>query len=547
MSWTGERRTRRYRTGYRFGNGAVLAVVRPGSPIEQWRVLARCVAADVIVIPQASNTGLTGGSTPDGEYDRPVVVVNMLRVVGIHLLDGGRQVVCLPGATLSQLEAILRPFGRESHSVIGSSYIGASVVGGVCNNSGGSLIRRGPAFTTLALYGRVEADGQLRLVNHLGIDLGDDAETILGRVETGDFAAADVAYRTDRPAADHDYAGQVRDVGADTPARFNACARTLFEASGSAGKVVLFAVRLDTFERAAEQRMFYIGTNDPAELATLRRDMLSRFGSLPVSAEYIHRDAFDIADQYGKDTFLAVRSLGAERLPQLFAAKAATDDVSARSRWLPRSIADRALQLAARLLPDHLPARMRQWRERYEHHLLLLMADDGIEEAAAYLDEHFPSPRGGYFVCTATEATQALAHRFAVAGAAVRYRAVHRNKVADIVALDIALPRSTVNWFETLPGSTDKQLIARLYYGHFFCHVFHQDYLVAAGSDPSAVEEEILRLVEARGETFPAEHNVGHLYLAPPSLAAHYRKLDPTNSLNPGVGGLSRRKLWADT
>jgi D-lactate dehydrogenase len=42
----------------------VLAVVQPGTLVEQWRVLQACVEAGVIVIPQAANTGLTGGSTP---------------------------------------------------------------------------------------------------------------------------------------------------------------------------------------------------------------------------------------------------------------------------------------------------------------------------------------------------------------------------------------------------------------------------------------------------------------------------------------------------
>src|SRR5260370_35728735 len=31
--------TLRYRTGFRFGNGPALAVVRPGNLVEQWRVL----------------------------------------------------------------------------------------------------------------------------------------------------------------------------------------------------------------------------------------------------------------------------------------------------------------------------------------------------------------------------------------------------------------------------------------------------------------------------------------------------------------------------
>ena len=65
-----------YARGYRFGGGPVEAAVRPGSLVEMWRIAEACVAADRILIVQAANTGLTGGSTPDGVYDRPVVVMN---------------------------------------------------------------------------------------------------------------------------------------------------------------------------------------------------------------------------------------------------------------------------------------------------------------------------------------------------------------------------------------------------------------------------------------------------------------------------------------
>src|SRR5450631_2854145 len=60
---TGEHRTCRHRTGYRFGCGKAAAVVRPGSLLEQSRVLKACVLANKIIIMQAANTGLTGGST----------------------------------------------------------------------------------------------------------------------------------------------------------------------------------------------------------------------------------------------------------------------------------------------------------------------------------------------------------------------------------------------------------------------------------------------------------------------------------------------------
>jgi D-lactate dehydrogenase len=72
---------------------------------------------------------------------------------------------------LFHLEKALDKIGRAPHSVIGSSCIGASVFGGVCNNSGGALIHRGPAFTQLALFARLDEAGDLYLVNHLGIAL----------------------------------------------------------------------------------------------------------------------------------------------------------------------------------------------------------------------------------------------------------------------------------------------------------------------------------------------------------------------------------------
>ena len=533
---TGERATRRFRQGYRFGFGPVLAVAQPGSLVEQWRVLCTCVEAGVIVIAQAANTGLTGGSTPDGAYDRPVVIVSMRRLAGIHLIQEGRQAVCLPGATLNQLEAKLRPLGREPHSVIGSSCIGASVIGGICNNSGGALVRRGPAYTELALYARVDEQGRLQLINHLGIALGSEPDAMLARLDSGDFAPADIDPAADRAACDRHYSAHVREVDAPTPARFNADPARLFEAAGSAGKIMLFAVRLDTFAKDTATRVFYIGTNDPAEFTCLRRAILSEFATLPVAGEYMHRDCFDIAARYGKDTYLAIRRLGTDRLPLLFAAKAKLDALP----FLSPGASDRLMQRVADLLPDHLPPRLRAFRDRFEHHLMLRVADAGIEETCAWLERNFPSATGDFFECTPAEGEAAFLHRFAAAGAAVRYRAAHADEVEDIVALDIALPRNCTDWVERLPEAIERPILHKLYYGHFLCHVFHQDYIVAKGTDCAALEHAMLPLLDARGAEYPAEHNVGHLYEAKPALRAHYAALDPCNVFNPGIGMTTR-------
>lgn len=541
---TSPSRMRPFATGYRCGHGEIAAVVRPGSLVEQWRVLQACVASGVIVIMQGANTGLTGGSTPNGDYDRPVIVLNAMRIAGIHLIDGGAQVVCLPGATLYALERKLRPLGREPHSVIGSSCIGASVLGGICNNSGGALIQRGPAYTECALFARLDGNGNLDLVNHLGIALGSDPETILSRVEAGAFSDADIQTGINRAASDRHYADHVRQINEPSPARFNADTGRLFEASGSAGKVALFAVRLDTFISETCTATFYIGTNDPAELTQIRRHMLAEFPTLPIAAEYIHKDAYDVAEVYGKDTFLAIQYLGTDRLHKLFAFKNWLDRLAGMVPFFRPFFSDRLLQALSRLFPAHLPARIRQYRRRFAHHLILKMGSDGISDARRYLAGRFPSTAGDAFECNDDEARKAFLHRFAVAGAAVRYRAINARDVEDIVALDIALRRDDRDWFEQLPESLRKSIISSLYYGHFFCHVFHQDYIVAKGHDPAALEEDMWALLDARGAEYPAEHNVGHLYRAKPALAGHYRALDPSNTFNPGIGHTSKCAHW---
>jgi D-lactate dehydrogenase len=542
---TADRDTQRFRKGYRYGQGKVLSVVRPGTLVQQWRVLKTAVGAGRIVIMQAANTSLTGGATPyDDSYDREVVIINTMRMDRIDLLAGGAQVLCLPGATLHALERRIRPLGREPHSVIGSTSIGASVVGGVCNNSGGALLRRGPAYTQLALFARVEADGGVSLVNHLGIDLGEDPEVILGRLDRGDYSDEDIRQDPNVLASDPDYGSIVRDVDSPLPARYNNDPRLLFEAAGSAGKLCVFAVRLDTFPSSGPSQVFYIGSNDHMELTRLRRHMLTTFRSPPVAGEYLHRDAYDLARRYGKDLYLFLRHVGTHHISKAFAIKSRFDGLAARL-GLGANLSDRLLQLITGLLPDHLPKRMNAFRDTYEHHILLRMEGGGIEEARTYLREHFPSATGSFFECGAQEAAAAFRHRYAIGGAATRYRAVHANTVEGIVAFDMAMPRNTLDWRDSIPPEIEGALAGRLRCGHFFCQVFHYDYIVRKGHDSKAIKQRIMEHLEQRGVEFPSEHNVGHIYAAKPALADFYRSLDPTNTMNPGIGHTSKARNWA--
>tara|TARA_Y100001978_G_scaffold54878_1_gene49266 strand:- start:7239 stop:8927 length:1689 start_codon:yes stop_codon:yes gene_type:complete len=530
--------------GWRYGRGEAVAVVKPGTLLEIWKVLQICVDEEIIIIMQAANTGLTGGSTPYGnDYDRQVLIINTMRIKDIHVIKEGKQVVGLTGSTLYELEKILKPYGREPHSIIGSTSIGASIVGGVCNNSGGSLVQRGPAYTELALYAKINQKGQLELVNELDIDLGSNPEEILNNLQNKKYNVEDIKH-TNKLASDDKYSKIVREINKKTPARFNSDPRLLYAASGSAGKLAVFAVRLDTYLSPLKTKVFYLGSNNPDVFWKIRREILSKFRTLPTLGDYLHRDCYDAAKKYSKDTFLVIEKLGTKFLPTLFELKRTVDIIASKLRFLPNNFSDRMMQFLSNFWPNHLPENMEKFRNLYEHHWVIEMSDDGIEEAERYFNEFFKNNDGDYFICNDFEAKKASLHRFVSASAIGRYHMLYSKNHGEMMSLDIAFPRNEKNWFEKLPKEIDDMLEMKLYYGHLFCHVLHQNYIVKKGVDGEKLKEKLLKIYDKRGAEYPAEHNVGHEYFAKPILSNFYRKLDPKNAFNPGIGKTSKLKNW---
>lgn len=542
--YTKQKKTAYYRSGFRSGVGGALAVVFPGTLQEQWEVLKLCVGANCAIIMQASKTGLTEGSCPSGfDYDREVVIINTTRLKKIILIDGGRQALALPGATLHELEQLLKKIGRAPHSVIGSTTIGATVVGSIANNAGGALCKRGPSYTELSLFAQISADGQLHLVNHLGIKaLGDTPEAIFTKLEDGVISDADLECM-DALASDREYARRIRDIESGVPNRFNADPRRLFEASGSAGKVAIFAVRVDTYPLPKKKQVFYLGTNVPAHFTTLRQHILTHFKELPEMCEYMNRGIFDVAEKYGKDVFLSIKYIGTQRLPKAYKLKAAIEYQLNKVPFLPKFFPDIILYHLSRLFPRHLSGRLLEYRNRFQYYLILSMSDDGIDEARRYLSTDWSKLDGvDYFECDTEEQEAVLLHRFAAAGAAIRYQSIHQKTTEEVLALDIALRGNDTDWIEVLPPEISAQLDLALYYGHFMCHVFHQDYVFKKGTDLKAIKAKMLARLDAKGAKYPAEHNVGHMYKAEPTLRAFYDKLDPTNTFNPGIGKTEKNR-----
>ncbi|MEM1127519.1 MAG: D-lactate dehydrogenase [Bacteroidota bacterium] len=544
---TEDRDTSYYRTGFRFGFGGATAVVFPGTLLEQWHVLQACVDAGAAILMQGTKTGLTGGSGPSGfDYDRALIIVSTRRLKKIIPIADGRQVIAFPGSSLHELTQLLAPIGRVPHSVIGSSTIGATIVGGIANNAGGALCKRGVSYTELSLFARVNEAGTLELVDHLGIrGLGETPEEIFATLERGHIPEANIE-AFDTPASDREYAARIRNLDADVPNRYNADPRRLHDVSGSAGKVAAFAVRVDTYPKPKQTQVFFLGTNDPADFTALRRHILTHFEELPDKCEYMNRSILDTAKRYGKDVVLSIKHLGTKRLPALYAFKSRVEYLTNKVPFLPRFLPDLILYQISKLFPSQIPERIQQYRDRYEHYLLLNMSDEGIEEAQRYLAEDWGTRDGvDFFACTDEEAEAALLHRFAAAGAGIRYQNVHQKTTEDVLALDIALLGNDPDWIFDIPPDVAEHIDHALYCGHFMCHVFHLDLTPKKGADVEWIKERLLAELDAKDAKYPAEHNVGHLYAADEALKTHYAALDPTNTFNPGIGKTtkSRRAL----
>ncbi|KRG35325.1 hypothetical protein AK822_08520 [Psychrobacter sp. P11F6] len=536
---------------------AVAAVVIPDSLVALWRVINLCAAADAIIIAQAANTGLTGGSTPYGEYDRAVVVISMQRLGGVHLLNDAAELVALPAASLQQLESQLAPLGREPHSVLGSSCVGASVIGGICNSSGGMLVQRGPAYTEMSLFAKRNAMGEFELINHLGIDLGADPEEMLENLQTGTFNK-NTESANSKSCTNHHYQHKVRDCEADTPARFNNDPNGLYEASGSAGKVIVFAVRVATFAKPTQEQTFYISTNDANTLTTFRQQWLKSELNLPILAEYMHKNYNDITMRYGRDTCLSMRKLPASKIGALYRLQAKIGYYLDKWR-LPQTLPDRMLQMTGVFMPPSLPNSLAKQARSYRYHLIIKVADGNntdddnsddngshghIAAAQAFLQSNMQQHQGVVHLCTAAESQALLVFRSAATAAMFRYHNLNHTTFGELLSTDIALPRNAVDWDEVLPINLQKQVSKTFYLGHFFCHVMHQDYLLYPEVDAKKFKDELLAFYDRRRIEYPAEHNVGHVYTAKPALHNFYKKLDPTNSLNPGIGQTAKWKNW---
>jgi len=397
--------------GARLGRGTALCVVTPRRLVEVADVVQIAVDAGCVVLPQGQNTGLTGGSVPhlhDGKDDddqrRPTVVLSMKYLDRIFPIDDGKRVVCLAGVGLASLSKFLERYfpNRESHSQLGSTFLNPTTAAGVAFGSGGTQLRKGPAYTERALYLKVRKnkwnENVVEVVNTLGIEGMHDKHLPEGRERKH---MDSVAYRLDTwsrwirdgrvqdmrysctatasednnndskfgnaPASDTDYVRRVCQYNSSEVSRYNADTRGP-DPNRSEGKVVILATVHDTFEKPRRTKSFWISFDSLETALQFRREVcLDNPADLPVSLEYMDRDAYDVIDRSGRVTALAINLFGtaSTAVRYLWNCKLWIESLPVVGAPL---VVDKLLHTVNNLIPSVLPRSVKQTAQKYDHH-----------------------------------------------------------------------------------------------------------------------------------------------------------------------------------
>jgi len=249
-------------------------------------------------------------------------------------IDNGERVVCLAGVGLASLQQFVQEHfpDRESHSILGSTFLNPTTAAGVAFGSGGTQMRKGPAFTERALYLRVESDkfgkSIVKVVNTLGVKGLDGEEgefeshlrhdgvirmldTYVTSVKSGATNAMKKSNETygKKPASDTEYKNRLCRHGKEVN-RFNADTRGC-DCNRSEGKVLILASVHDTFPKPAKAKTFWISFDSFDTALEFRRQVcLNNPNDLPVSMEYMDRDSFDVIDRSGRVLGNTIRAVG---------------------------------------------------------------------------------------------------------------------------------------------------------------------------------------------------------------------------------------------
>lgn len=553
-----------YLRGMRLGEGPALCVVRPASISQAIKCLQLILYHEYVVIPQGANTGLTGGSVPRGGHSRPAVVLNMTRLDTIHPVDNGTKILCFAGAGIATAQQVAKSLGRESHSVLGSLFLNPTVAAGVAFGSGGTHMRKGPAYTDRALYVKVKEDGKtLDIVNLLGLE-GMDNDDDLFDLEFDENTPSRLWTSTPSAgqASDSSYSSCICDTEANSVSRYNADTKGL-EVNRSEGKVLILASVHDTFLKPVNKETYWISFADLDSALQFRKEVaLVNPTDLPISMEYLDRDSFDVVDRAGRilASVIAYAGDGHDIIKSLWNLKSRIEGLP-----LPKAniVCDFLLYSFNNLFPEILPKRLMYLGRANDHHLMItvgeFMEENKKAETDSFLEkssltrfnerlsafqEEYGDKMTIHKCASSAEADAMQVFRF-VAAPSFRTWCVGTNSQG--ISVDYALPRNGGAAPQINSNNDNDEGSAtplkRMRYSHFGCNVVHEDIAYAPGVNVHEAKMKLKKTIEKDcNGCLPAEHGHGTEYKGTKEAMDRWMKMDPSNVMNPGIGGLKTTK-----
>lgn len=560
----------KFTKGMRLGSGDALCVVTPTTLEQVVKCIPKIIQADCTILVQGANTGLTGGSVPRNNNVRPTVIISSQHLDTIFPIDDGKRVVCLAGAGLASLSNFLEQHfpDRESHSTLGSTFLNPTTSAGVALGSGGTQCRKGSAYTDRALYVKTYKDkwGELQVdvVNTLGIaGIEDDDFYTEGRASSGnvvqqlDHYCRDIQQGYQRSmarsssspyakamASDEGYAQRLT-VCDGTVSRFNADTRGC-DCNRSEGKVIILATVHDTFPKPLATKSFWLSFDSLETALDFKKQVcLDNATDLPVSLEYMDRDSFDVINESGRFLSSLIKLVGpsSSLVKSLWNVKLWIEGLPFDSAPY---VCDKILYSINNLIPAPLPSPIMRMGKEHNHHVSMTVGEygDGNMERLLNRMQEFASKNGKdkiaiYECASPSEAASLTAFRFVAAPA---FKTWCIGQDLQGFSVDYALPKNS----GSAPSLTSEP-VKRMRYSHFGCNVVHEDLAYPLNVDALQAKMDLKHTVEysCHGK-LPAEHGHGTEYTAPPETQERWKRMDPLNVMNPGIGGLSTKPKYVD-
>lgn len=504
-----------------------------------------------------------------------------------------------------QLEQFLQQHfpDRESHSILGSTFLNPTTAAGIAFGSGGTQCRKGPAYTERALYIKIVEnkwqEQQIEIVNTLDIDGFNDCDLPIGqrrkqmdtipyRIDTwGRWIQQgyerDMKYTTPSVlekikkgdesyplASDVHYGKKLCRRNSTSVSRYNAdCSGP--DCCRSEGKVIILATVHDTFPKPKSKKTYWISFDSIETAFAFRQQVaLDNPTDLPISMEYMDRDAFDVVNDAGRVLGNLIKYVGTSStlMRQLWNVKLYIEALpfDAAPFWI-----DQLLYKVNKYFPSILPKSIMEMGLKWDHHVMMTIGDfeNGSIDRMVERMNNFAKSQGSDKICivecdcstssspfsmnSEAATTAALsAFRF-VAAPAFRTWCVGQNLQG--YSVDYALPKNggSIPALHSSPSASGNDVpkqpipVKRMRYSHFACNVVHEDLAYEADIDIEHAKHVLKDVIENEcSGKLPAEHGHGTEYIAPPATQQRWKRMDPLNIFNPGIGGLSYSFRYKD-